>query len=202
MRFGEVFNYRTAEKAKQYIGKTGCFSDSLFLITETPMEIMTERPWTLVGVHTDEIGRSIFIKDDGYAFQFFRPVLEEEDLMTNRQFAEWLSRGNGEYAIENGSLVATHFSYSKSTGDDPVDDYVIRRWNDTEWSKPSKAIYEEDCISTTAINELPPHGRLIDADALQEHYEALDADNGDYTESASETAETIANAPTILEASE
>lgn len=52
------------------------------------------------------------------------------------------------------------------------------------------------------IRELPPHGRLIDADALQEYYEALDSDNGDYTESASETAETIANAPTILEASE
>jgi len=51
------------------------------------------------------------------------------------------------------------------------------------------------------IRELPPHGRLIDADALREHYEALYADNGDYTESASETAETIANAPTILEAS-
>ena len=52
------------------------------------------------------------------------------------------------------------------------------------------------------IRELPPHGRLIDADALQEYYEALDADNGDYTESASETAETLANAPTIWEESE
>ena len=59
-------------------------------------------------------------------------------------------------------------------------------------------IRPQDC----PIRELPPHGRLIDADALQEYYEALDADNGDYTESASETAETIANALTILEASE
>ena len=47
------------------------------------------------------------------------------------------------------------------------------------------------------IRELPPHGRLIDADDLQRYYEARDAD---YTESASETAETIANAPTIMEA--
>jgi hypothetical protein len=52
-----------------------------------------------------------------------------------------------------------------------------------------------------ADGKMPPHGRLIDADALQEYYEALDADNGEYVESASETAETIANAPTILEAS-
>lgn len=65
-------------------------------------------------------------------------------------------------------------------------------------SRPDRSRRHPDC----PIRELPPHGRLIDADALQEYYEALDSDNGDYTESASETAETIANAPTILEASE
>ena len=60
---------------------------------------------------------------------------------------------------------------------------------------------EKERAKDCPLRELPPHGRLIDADALQEYYEALDSDNGDYTESASETAETIANAPTILEAS-
>ena len=61
-----------------------------------------------------------------------------------------------------------------------------------------------DCLQgvVNSLMSISPHGRLIDADALQEYYEALDSDNGDYTESASETAETIANAPTILEASE
>ena len=29
MKFGEVFDYRTAEEAKQFIGKEGVFSDSL-----------------------------------------------------------------------------------------------------------------------------------------------------------------------------
>ena len=49
--------------------------------------------------------------------------------------------------------------------------------------------------------ELPPHGRLIDADELEGYYNDLEADNGIYKEDAGETAETIANAPTILEAS-
>lgn len=61
---------------------------------------------------------------------------------------------------------------------------------------PKKGVLE-DC----PLVELPPHGRLIDADELEEHYNALEADNGIYTEEAWETAEAIAHAPTILEES-
>ena len=46
-----------------------------------------------------------------------------------------------------------------------------------------------------------PHGRLIDADELEEYYDCLEADNGVYMEEAGETLETINNAPTVLEAS-
>lgn len=64
-----------------------------------------------------------------------------------------------------------------------------------EWGHVERGEIHPEC----PLKFLSPHGRLIDADALQEHYEALDADNGSYTEDASETAEAIANAPTILE---
>lgn len=49
--------------------------------------------------------------------------------------------------------------------------------------------------------ELPPHGRLIDADLLEDCYNDIDSGNGDYKEEAWETAKAIANEPTILEAS-
>lgn len=140
MKFGEVFDYRNAEEAKKYIGKKGAFSDSLRDISDLPEDCDV-----LVLRDIEEGVTYPFAGEHKDVFQFFRPILEEEELMTNRQLAEWLAKGKGEYAIENGSLVATHFSYGKSTGDDTVDDYVIRRWKDTEWSKPTRAIYEEDC---------------------------------------------------------
>lgn len=141
MKFGEVFDYRNAEEAKQYIGKKGMFSDSLRDISDMPeacdvlilTEIKEGVTYPFAGEHKD-------------MFQFFRPILEEE-LMTNRQLSEWLAKGNGEMTLENNdSYIYTEKVHFKGDADKPVrDDVIIRRWNDTEWSKPTKAIYEEDC---------------------------------------------------------
>lgn len=68
------------------------------------------------------------------------------------------------------------------------------------FSNGSVWITHEGKTEATA-QELLPHGRLIDADALAEYYDCLEADNGVYMEEAGETLETIENAPTILEAS-
>lgn len=57
----------------------------------------------------------------------------------------------------------------------------------------------EDC----PLKELPEkHGRLIDADELENDYKAIAVGNEFYEERAERIAKTIANAPTILEASE
>ena len=75
--------------------------------------------------------------------------------MTNRQLSEWLAKGNGECTYTDTKQVFYSWVYFKGDEDKPVEkDYVlIRRWGDTEWSKPTKAIYEEDCIPNTAINK-------------------------------------------------
>lgn len=141
MKYGEVFDYRTAEEAKQYIGKKGVFSDYLKILTEIPSRGFED---TLKKVDNEELCPFC-----GYAkstFQFFRPILEDEPLMTNRQLAEWLAKGNGEYSSETSSLTFNYWQYSKGDEDKPVGDYyLIRHWKDTEWMKPTKAIYEEDC---------------------------------------------------------
>ena len=142
MKYGEIFDYRNAEEAKKYIGKKGVFSDYLKILTEIPSRSFED---TLKNVDNEELCPFC-----GYAkssFQFFRPILEEDEpLMTNRQLSEWLAKGNGEFFCEGGQISSSNFVYYKEEGDNSVSaSTLIRRWGDTEWSKPTKAIYEEDC---------------------------------------------------------
>jgi len=146
MKFGEVFDYRNAEEAKQYIGKEGVFGDYLWEISEYPELEVSGRLIEAVGTglfpfirqYEDSEGENRRTK-----FQFFRPILEEE-LMTNRQLAEWLARGKGEYTLEKSLGTYSHYDYprTKEHGSVP-DNILIRRWKDTEWVRPTKAIYEE-----------------------------------------------------------
>lgn len=154
MRFGEVFDFRTAEGAKAFIGKKGVFSDSLRDICERPAE---KRFGTLVDADGKDAYPFMRLDEDSRRcpFEFFRPILEEDEpLMTNRQLAEWLAKGNGEFFCEGGQISSSNFVYYKEEGDNSVSaSTLIRRWRDTEWSKPTRAIYEEDCIPNTAINK-------------------------------------------------
>lgn len=152
MRFGEVYDYRTAEEAKKFIGKKGLFSDYLRAITESPTECCFEGTFRKV---EKEEGWPFFRERVKSGYQFFRPILEEDELMTNRQLAEWLAKGKGEMTLENNdSYIYTEKVHFKGDADKPVrDDVIIRHWGDSEWSKPTKAIYEEDCIPNTAINK-------------------------------------------------
>lgn len=153
MKFGEVFDFRNADEARQYIGKKGVFSDSLWDINKRPAE---KRFGTLVDANGNDAYPFMRLDEDGrrVPFEFFRPILEEE-LMTNRQLAEWLAKGKGEMTLENNdSYIYTEKVHFKGDADKPVrDDVIIRHWGDSEWSKPTKAIYEEDCIPNTAINK-------------------------------------------------
>lgn len=149
MKFGEIYDYRTVEEAKKYIGKKGAFSDSLKRITERPL-------LTFVGTlkNVEERDSCPFQGNGVCCFQFFRPLLEANELMTNRQLAEWLAKGNGEYSHEEISVAGSIREYLKVKANDTVQDNIrIRRWRDTEWVKPTKAIYEEDCKPNTAINK-------------------------------------------------
>lgn len=79
MKFGEIYSYRNAKEAKKYIGKKGMFSDSLRDILDLPaacdvlilMEIKEGETYPFYGEPEEEV------------FQFFRPVLEEEEIKGN-----------------------------------------------------------------------------------------------------------------------
>lgn len=143
MKFGEIYTYRNAEEAKAFIGRKGVFSDSLREISEEP----ESRP---IGTLAKVIGTNTYPFVEGShntPLQFFRPILEEDEpLMTNRQLAEWVGKGYGEYTHENGGIASLALVYYKGEEDNSVSSTtLIRHWGDTEWMKPTKAIYEEDC---------------------------------------------------------
>lgn len=142
MKYGEVFDYRNAEEAKKFIGKEGAFSDTLKRIIECPMQ-----GWKSSLTKVEEEKSCPFNGKGLCSFQFFRPILEdEEELMTNRQLAEWVAKGYGEYTHEDGGITSLALVYYKGEEDNSVSSTtLIRRWKDTEWSKPTRDIYEEDC---------------------------------------------------------
>lgn len=147
MEFGEIYTYKNADEAKKYIGKKGAFSDRLKGISDMPADCEV-----LILREIEEVDSYPFGDEYKEMFQFFRPILEEDEpLMTNRQLAEWLAKGKGEYiwndkTMTGQKIVSPNNGYLEGQEDEPVEDYIfIRRWKDTEWSKPTRAIYEEDC---------------------------------------------------------
>lgn len=69
---------------------------------------------------------------------------EEPVRMTNRQLAEWVGKGNGEWLAVMG--VHSDFSYVKGKEDLEVSsDFLIRPWGSDDWVEPTVDIYERDC---------------------------------------------------------
>lgn len=103
----------------------------------------------------DCVGELTFVLDDPspfqmnnkYGWQFIYPYEEQTKLMTNRQLAEWLSKGHGEFSKESYSLAYLNFSYLKvrEESKEVDEDILIRSWGSDEWVKPSTDIYERDC---------------------------------------------------------
>ena len=143
MKFGKIYTYENRNEAE--IGKRYVFSDTymylcdtLFLETSSPRELMAvkDNPHPF---NNEDLGR----------YQFIREVLEEKPtLMTNRQLAEWLAKGNGEMSMRKGMglCVFPHWVYEKERANDSVpDDFLIRPWDSDEWVVPTVDIYERDC---------------------------------------------------------
>ena len=65
------------------------------------------------------------------------PKVPESKLVTYRELARWLSKGNG--AVKSGNTICTNWNY----GDDKEncivrDSLYVRKWDDTEWHKPTR----------------------------------------------------------------
>ena len=70
--------------------------------------------------------------------------MKELKLMTYKQLAEWLARGNGQARLPDGYFIYSNLDYNADWELDPVK-ALIRPWGSNEWIKPTVDIYERDC---------------------------------------------------------
>jgi hypothetical protein len=62
-------------------------------------------------------------------------VKQNDKFCTSRQLAKWLAQGNGECKTEK--IVATYYAYEEKYTNDEVEDYLVRRWEDSVWHTPT-----------------------------------------------------------------
>lgn len=62
-------------------------------------------------------------------------VKQSDKICTNRQLEKWLAQGNGESTT--GTVVTSNHTYKKEDANDEVEDFLVRRWDDEDWHKPT-----------------------------------------------------------------
>jgi hypothetical protein len=66
-------------------------------------------------------------------------IMPEEKPITNRELAQWLAEGYGQFTYMPGNVAMYHYSYSSSGADTPIhEDIRVRLWEDTEWHMPTR----------------------------------------------------------------
>lgn len=65
------------------------------------------------------------------------PEVTGQELVTYRELARWLAKGNGEVMLSKS--VFSNFNYSNDDENNALDKrFTVRKWDDTEWHKPTR----------------------------------------------------------------
>ena len=68
------------------------------------------------------------------------PKVTESELVTYRELARWLAEGNGEVMWSN--IAHTDWGYMAGEENEALDEsYSVRKWDDTEWHKPTREYF-------------------------------------------------------------
>ena len=63
--------------------------------------------------------------------------IPESNPVTYRELARWLSEGNGE--VKDDDVVYSNCNYYNYQENNPIkDSFLVRKWDDTEWHKPTR----------------------------------------------------------------
>lgn len=146
-RFDEskVINTLHAEKAK--LGKKYWYADNI-----TTLKYYVERDFR------DRLGRlehiyatdGLFELDSGRYYLLYPYEEPPKKRMTNRQLAEWLAKGNGQYTTDTYDRICDNYCYYNGENDNEVDRSItVRSWGSEEWIEPTVDIYERDCKGVT-----------------------------------------------------
>lgn len=139
----KVINALHPEKAE--VGKKYYFSDRLLKLKKNVEENYTDCVDILEEVK-DLKGTPPF-NISSCRWELLYPYEEPpKQRMTNRQFVEWCSKGNGQWKWRDTSQCHVDYSYSETTDNKEVDENIhIRLWGSEEWIEPTVDIYERDC---------------------------------------------------------
>ena len=136
-KFEDKFVYRVYDESLK--GKRVFYSDSIPKLAKY-VEANDERFVGII-VGTNNTTYSFHIKDkENYMFVYFDPdykFLADDDskrLVTNRELAMWLSKGNGEICMSDIKL--TYHQYENDN--ELVTDILVRKWCDDGWHKPTR----------------------------------------------------------------
>ena len=68
------------------------------------------------------------------------PSFPESKPITHRELARWLANGNGEVKDENdeGTICMSRFYWEGQENNAVEDSIHVRKWDDTEWRKPTR----------------------------------------------------------------
>ena len=153
MKYGKIYTYENREEASKLVGKkvvgTDYFSEVVSFGKElNRIPIIYTLREVIEGNFPFSVLRESVENRVGDEFQFMREIIEEDEdeaLMTNRQLAEWLGRGFGQYKYNN--IHNSGYSYFlEDETKEVIEDVLVRSWGSDEWIKPTKKIYERDCM--------------------------------------------------------
>lgn len=67
--------------------------------------------------------------------------IAEEHLITNKEFARWVGSNQGQWRFKDKYTIGNRdFTYDLSLDDSQIpSDTLVRKWDDTEWVKPTRA---------------------------------------------------------------
>lgn len=84
----------------------------------------------------------VICKNSGWLHCAEIPEVPELKLVTYRELARWLAKGNGEVNDElddDKCAIYTQQFYWKGQENNSVEDSIyVRKWDDTEWHKPTR----------------------------------------------------------------
>lgn len=141
----KVINALHFEKAE--IGKKYWYADNIASLKREVERDFKERLGRLEDIYPE----SGLFEIESVRWYLLYPYEESpKKRMTNRQIAEWIARGNGEYSRDAYDRAYAEYCYFKSESNNEVDsDMKIRSWDSEEWVEPTVDIYERDCKGVT-----------------------------------------------------
>lgn len=145
-KFDESKVINTLHMEEAEIGKTYWFSDTLL-----GLKFLVEHERHADSQKLSAVNKDGFYTEEGYSFEFVYPYGDgksEDSLMTHRQFAEWMTKGFGQWKLSHNKLIHCCLANYGSDEEDKCisEDVVIRRWDSDEWITPTLSVYNADVL--------------------------------------------------------